>query len=285
MLAWDTGARRALGVRAALLRSAVVDGLAAFGYLVVVALVVYVASWTGWLMHAHVYELNLARNNYGPYWGDYTRTEAHGFLPSLVQGLRSLWHYHSDVWSFHSGGLVDATHAYQSDPRTWLIMQRPVSVSADFGIEPGSQGCTAAADSTCLRVVLLLGTPVIWWAGCAALLHAAYAWVARRDWRYGLVIVGLATTWLPFWRYADRPIFSFYAITILPFTIIAICLALGRILGPANATARRRLVGAVVVGAFVVLVVLDFGWLYPVYTGRLLTTAEWLHRIWFRSWI
>ena len=71
VLAWDTGARRALGVRWALLKTSVADGLLAFGYLVVVALVVYVASWTGWLMHADLLEQQFATNAYGPYWGDY----------------------------------------------------------------------------------------------------------------------------------------------------------------------------------------------------------------------
>ena len=30
---------------------------------------------------------------------------------------------------------------------------------------------------------------------------------------------------------------------------------------------------------------LDLAWLWPVYTYELLTTPEWLDRIWFRSWI
>lgn len=131
----------------------------------------------------------------------------------------------------------------------------------------------------------MLGTPVLWWGGAVALLHAAYAWVVQRDWRYGLVLVGVATAWLPFFRYADRPIFSFYAVVILPFTVIATCLLLGRLLGSVSAGRRRRTVGATVGGAFVVLVILHFAWLWPVYTYELLTTPEWLDRIWFRSWI
>jgi dolichyl-phosphate-mannose--protein O-mannosyl transferase len=164
-------------------------------------------------------------------------------------------------------------------------MHRPVVVATELDIRPGVQGCTAPADSTCIREVVLLGTPVLWWAGVPALLHALHGWLARRDWRYGVAIVGAATTWLPFFRYADRPIFSFYAVTLLPFTIIAICLLLGRLLGPDTASTLRRAVGAVVGGAFVVLVVLHFAWLWPVYTFDLLTTPEWLDRIWFRSWI
>jgi dolichyl-phosphate-mannose--protein O-mannosyl transferase len=236
-------------------------------------------------MHAHVYETALAHNTYGPYWGSYTRTEAHGFLPALAQGLRSLWHYHQDVWAFHSHGLVGATHAYQSEPEGWLLLQRPVAVATETGIQPGVEGCAAAKDSTCIREVTLLGTPALWWGGILAYLYAVWGWVGRRDWRYGVALVGLLSAWVPFFRYADRPIFSFYAVAVVPFTIVAICLALGRLLGPAGASARRRFLGAVTAGSFVVVVVLNFAWFWPVWTYQLLTTAQWLDRIWFRSWI
>jgi dolichyl-phosphate-mannose-protein mannosyltransferase len=282
---WDSGARRSLGARHAFLRSALVDGVPAFLYLVGVAFVVYVASWAGWLANADVYEAALARNNYGTYWGDYTKQDPEGFFPSLFQGLRSLWHYHHDVWAFHTVGLDDATHSYQSAPQSWLVMHRPVVVATELDIRPGVQGCEAPSDSTCIREVILLGTPILWWGGVVALIHAVHGWLARRDWRYGVVLVGLLTTWVPFFRQADRPIFSFYAVATLPFIIIAICLLLGRLIGPANASSRRRVLGTVTAGTFVVLVVLHFAWLWPVYTFDLLTTPDWLDRIWFRSWI
>ncbi len=285
VVAWDAGARRALGVRNALWRAALVDGVPAFGYLVGVAFVIYVASWTGWLMHADIYEAALARNNYGPFWGSYTREDPDGFFPSLTQGLRSLWHYHEAVWGFHSSGLNDASHPHQSNPQSWLLVHRPVVVATELDIAPGTQGCVAAAGSSCIREVLLLGTPVLWWGGVLALGYAVWGWLGRRDWRYGVVIVGLVTTWVPFFRYADRPIFSFYAVTTLPFMIIAICLVLGRILGRERAPLRRRAVGATVAGGYVVLVILHFAWLWPIYTYELLTTPDWLDRVWFRSWI
>ncbi len=285
VLAWDTGARRALGVRWALLKTAVADGLLAFGYLVVVALVVYVASWTGWLMHADEIERQFATNSYGPYWGAYVTDDPVGFWPSLVDALRSLWHYHGAVLSFHTGGLVDATHTYQSSPQSWLIMRRPVVVAADLDISPGVEGCTAPADSTCLREIVMLGTPALWWGGALAWVYTLYAALARRDWRFGLALVGLLTTWVPFFRYADRPIFSFYAVTVLPFTIVVLSLVLGRVLGPSGASPRRRTLGAVAAGSFVVLVVVNFAWLWPVLTHELISTPEWLDRIWFSSWI
>src|SRR3954451_20434449 len=150
---WDAGARRSIGVRLPRLRSAIVDGLPAFGYLVLVALVVYLLTWTGWLLHADAYERSLSDTQSGPYWGSYLRRDAHGFFPELVQSLRSLWHYHLDVYTFHTKFLDHATHAYQSKPQGWLILNRPVGVEADLGIKPGEQGCTAPAGGTPLRPV------------------------------------------------------------------------------------------------------------------------------------
>jgi dolichyl-phosphate-mannose-protein mannosyltransferase len=281
---WDAGARRALGVRMAWLRSAVADALPAFVHLVVVAFVVYVVSWTGWLMHAQEYERTLSDTQYGSYWGDYIKQDEHGF-GEVTQSLRSLWNYHQDVYTFHTKGLVNSKHVYASNPAGWLVLNRPVGIDAHLDIQPGTDGCEAAKGSTCLRQVVLLGTPVLWWGGALAVLYALFAWVARRDWRFGLAVVGVASTWLPWLQYDDRPIFSFYAVATIPFTIIATTLLIGRLVGTPRASARRRMYGTVAAGAFVVLVVVNFAWFWPVYTDQLLTTREWLQRIWFRSWI
>ena len=283
--AWDAGARRSLGVRRPWLRSAVVDAVPAFFYLVVVALVVYVLTWTGWLLHAAEYERTLSDTQYGPYWGSYLERDATGFVPELLQSLRSLWNYHQDVYTFHTRGLNDATHVYQSNPAGWLLLNRPVGVDADLDIAPGTDGCDAPQDSTCLRQVLLLCTPVLWWGGVLALVYAVFAWVARRDWRFAIPVVGVAATWLPWLRYDDRPIFSYYAVATVPFTVVAVTLLLGHLVGGERASYRRRFWGTLAAGTFVVLVLVNFAWFWPIYTDELITTPEWLERVWFRAWI
>ena len=282
---WDAGARRSFGVRGALLKSAVIDALPALGYVVLVPMLVYVGSWTGWLLHAAEYEQALSDTQYGPYWGSYIEQDARGFPAELVESLRSLWHYHHDVYAFHSRFLNDSTHVYQSRPWGWLVLNRPVGVDAQLDIQPGEQGCAAAPGSTCLRQVLLLGNPVVWWFGTLAALWAVVAWIGRRDWRYGLVVVGIAATWLPWLRYDDRPIFSYYAIMILPFLVLGAALVLGELLGPSNASVRRRAVGAGIGGAVLVTALLAFAWFWPIWTDQLITNAEWLQRMWFRRWI
>jgi dolichyl-phosphate-mannose-protein mannosyltransferase len=283
--AWSAGARRSFGVRRPVIKSAILDAAPGVLYVVVLPLLVYVASWSGWLLHANVYEQHLSNTQYGPYWGSYLRHDAHGFFPELWQSLRSLWHYHHDVYEFHTKFLNSSTHVYQSNPLGWLVLNRPVGVDAQLNIAPGAQGCTATGSETCLRQVILLGTPVLWWFGTCAAIWAAVCWVGKRDWRYGIVVVGVLVTWLPWLRYDDRPIFSYYAIVIEPFLILGAVLLLGEILGRAPAGSVRRTVGAIAAGTVVVAVIVNFAWFWPVYTDGLLTQSEWVQRIWFHRWI
>ncbi|MEJ7756585.1 MAG: phospholipid carrier-dependent glycosyltransferase [Nocardioidaceae bacterium] len=130
--AWDTGARRAIGVRAAWLKSALVDGLPAFLSIVGVAFVVYLLTWTGWLLHHDVYEQRFAFG-YGddPPWGSYLDTPATTWFGQSVEALRSLWHYHLMVFDFHTGDYLEGkTHPYGSQPQGWLLLSRPVGVEA-----------------------------------------------------------------------------------------------------------------------------------------------------------
>ena len=145
----------------------------------------------------------------------------------VVQSLRSLGNYHQDLFTFHAHFLSCSNHSYASKPSGWLLVNKPVSVAVQLDIQPGEQGCDAPAGSDCLRQVLLLGTPVIWWAGIVAILFAVAMWVGARDWRFGVVVVGVASTWLPWLRYDDRPIFFFYAIATLPFLVLGLTLAWG----------------------------------------------------------
>ena len=160
---WSAGARRSFGVRWSVPKSVLADGIPAFVQIVMVALIVYVASWTGWLVNAHPYEENLSATQYTHYdggkdWPTRTEPDAEG-LGEVTQSLRSLWYYHHDVYDFHTHFLNDSTHTYASKPSGWLLLNRPVGVAADTDIQPGTQGCNAPSGSDCLRQVLLLGSP------------------------------------------------------------------------------------------------------------------------------
>jgi dolichyl-phosphate-mannose-protein mannosyltransferase len=301
---WSAGARRSFGVRYALGRSMVADGVTAFVSVVLLAGVVYTATWTGWLVHADEYEDSYSSTQYTRYGGDghcdgdkfvdpdpnddrwptAMDADASG-IGEVSQSLRSLANYHQDLLTFHSHFLSCSEHSYASKPAGWLLINRPVSVAVELDVQPGDQGCDAAVGSTCLRQVILLGTPAIWWAGIVAVLFSLAMWAGARDWRFGVVVVGVASTWLPWLRYDDRPIFFFYAIATLPFIVLGLVLAMGKLIGPSRLPSPRRTWGIVISGSFVVVTLLNFAWFWPVLTYDLLTRAEWLDRIWFSRWI
>jgi len=284
--AWDVRARRAIGVRAAWVKSLVVDAAPALVMIVGVALLAYLATWTGWLVHHEEYE---QRFGYGygdtPPWGSYLDTPARGFVGETVQALRSLWHYHAMVYDFHVGDyLRKQDHPYQSNPLGWLVLNRPVGIDARLDLPAGQAGCEAAADSTCLRQVLALGNPVLWWGGAAALVVSVAYWVLRRDWRFGIPAVGVAAMWLPWFRYDERPIFFFYAVAIVPFTCVALALVFGKLLGRPDGS-TRRIVGTAVIVAFVAAELVCFAYFYPIWADSMIPREDWQQRMWLPSWI
>ena len=263
-LVWDAGARKAIGVRHPWVATAI-RGLPSTTLVAAVGIVaIYLASWTGWFLNPDAY---------GRTWAD---THPASWIPA---SLRSLWHYHADAWNFHV--TLSSPHAYSSNPLSWLLQTRPTSF---FWEAPklGEKGCEVAS---CAQEVLALGNPIIWWVGIVAIVHQLWRWAARRDWRSGAVLVGIAAGWLPWMLYLNRTIFTFYTVVFVPYLVMALAMSLGALLGPATGSRVRRRWGAFAVGAIMLLVVLVAWWMYPVWTGMVLPYDEWQLRMWMPTWI
>ena len=116
-------------------------------------LVVYVATWTGWLMHADEYEERV------PQHAVHARTAAArrgrprpsrtptGSARSPSRCGRSGTTTRTSTPSTRHF-LNDSTHIYASKPSGWLLLNRPVGVDAQTDIQPGTQGCDAPTGST-----------------------------------------------------------------------------------------------------------------------------------------
>src|SRR5947209_18443148 len=89
-------------------------------------------------------------------------------------------------------------------------------------------------------------------------------WLLHRDWRAGAVLLGVLAGWAPCFPLVTRTKFFYYALEFEPFLILAIVLCLGLILGPAGAGVIRRSIGAFVVGAYVLAVLLMFWYFYSI---------------------
>ncbi|MGW6915436.1 dolichyl-phosphate-mannose--protein mannosyltransferase [Kitasatospora sp. NPDC054939] len=261
---WDQSGRRWAGARRpwrSMLRRDAVPALLA---MVGTALVVYVGSWAGWLA---------TTGGYDRQWAD----GRSGFGPAP---LRSLWHYHAQMWEFNTG--LSTPHTYQSNPFSWLVQGRPVSMYWEQ-VPQGQQGCTAPGG--CAAQILGLGTPLLWWAACFALVYLLWCWFFRRDWRSGAVLCAVAGIYLPWFQYQERTVFSFYMVVLVPFLCLAVAQMLGAMLGPPDCTPLRRRVGAAGAGLVVLAVMGCFLFYYPLYTAEVIPMSEWQDRMWFTSWI
>ena len=275
---WEVGGRRTAGDRpwAATLRQAWWRIPAWMG---VVPVAVYTASWTGWF---------LAGNQ---------RVRARQVRQARASRRCSTWwpcctggcDYHEDAFKF--ARTLYTPHPFASRPVSWLFLSRPVPLLLD-GPKTGTPG--AARRRRASAQVIGTGTPMIWLPGVLALIVICWWSVARRDWRASAIIVGFASTWVPWLPFAayfpgtgskSRTMFFFYELAGLPFVVLAITLCLGFVLGPPAASFRRRATGAGLVGAYLALVVLNLWFLYPVLTGHTLSHDQWAARMLFPSWI
>ncbi|GLW07250.1 hypothetical protein Misp01_23800 [Microtetraspora sp. NBRC 13810] len=230
--------------------------------------VTYIVSWTGWFVSAQ---------GYGRNWAQATSAGPAFFV---FDSLRSWVGYQVSVLGFHSG--LSSPHRYQSEPWQWPLLLRPV---AFHYVSPPAGSCGAAQ---CSEAILGVGTPVIW-LGTLVAFVALIAWyVATRDWRAGAVLLAYAAGWVPWFYYAfadNRTMFLFYMAPLVPFMVLAIVLAAGLLIGPAEEGSTRRTLGASLVGAFTLLALVNFWWLHPVISAEPVTYLQWRARMLFGSWV
>lgn len=269
---WDVGARRTAGAvrpyRAVILR----DILPAFVSTVPVAVATYLASWTGWFVTDDGYFRDWATKGEGK----------GGHFTWLPDPLRSLWHYEYEVFQFHTN--LTSGHTYQSNPWSWIVLGRPVSYFYESPTA-GTDGCPATTTGKCAREVLALGTPLLWWTAAFALLFLLWRWIFRRDWRAGAIACAVAAGWLPWFHYQERTIFLFYAVIFVPFLCLAVAMMIGAMAGPPGSDERRRTIGAVGAGVLVLLIVWNFIYFWPLYTGTSIPVDSWRNRMWFDTWV
>jgi dolichyl-phosphate-mannose--protein O-mannosyl transferase len=285
-LLWDRGAFKVAGVRRRTRATARRSLVPALGSLLAVPIISYLFCYLGWFV---------GENGWGRHWADTHSASTHLHVLGIsvpwtwawVPGpLRSLGSYTFQAYRFHEG--LDSPHAYQSNPWSWLVLGRPV----DFYYDGNSKLCGAAS---CSREVLLIGTPLLWWAFVPMLLWLAWHYLTTRDWRAAAVWVAFLAGWAVWFQDLKRTMFLFYMAPLVPFLILGLTLALGVLLGPAqrltgdrgrDARSRtRRRWGVAAVSSYLALVVVDFAWMWPILTGGLLSYDVWHAHMWLPSWV
>jgi dolichyl-phosphate-mannose--protein O-mannosyl transferase len=219
----------------------------------VLPVLVYLLTWTGWF---------ISDRGWSRQWS--------------TNPLLSWLHYHSEMLNFHTG--LTQTHPYQANPWSWLIMGRPTSFFYAAPKECGAKDCA--------QEVLALGTPILWWVGTIALAVVIGYWIKtlihhRIDAAATIIVIGLAAGYLPWFAMQQRTVFTFYAIVIQPFLILAIVYCAKLLLG----SGLKPVVSQSIVGGLFALIVLCFLYFIPLFTAQVITYEDWRLRMWFESWI
>jgi len=254
----DALARRRAGVAFWPMDAVARQGAASFLLLVPAAALTYLASWTGWLLTA----------------GGYDRQ-------SDADPLVALWKYHEAIYAFHVG--LDSGHPYASPAWQWPFLIRPTAVWVGDDKSCGSDHC--------MSVISTVPNPLIWYAGVAAAIYLLYRFVrglidrTPMPWTYGLPLVGLGITYVPWLLYPERTIFQFYTVVMVPFLVLALVLALGDIAGRRDDPLYRRQAGERTVLVFLIVVVLVSAFFYPVWTGMNVPYDFWLIHNWMPTWV
>ncbi len=260
---WDRAARKSAGVSRPTRGAALRDLPGAAWALGVVPVLAYLATWTGWF---------LGETSQGRHWAEANPDTSYPFIPDAI---RSLWHMHGEMLTFHSG--LSSSHPWESKPWSWLVDGRPILLWNPQGITDGDGG-------QIVRYILMVGTPALWFAFAPAMLWMVWRMLAHRDWRAAAVLVGISAGWLSWFINLERTMFIFYMAPVAPFFVMAVALTLGDVLGRARDSVLRRQLGLGAISVYVALVVLNFVYFYPILTGLPLAYEDWLTRMWFSSW-
>ena len=216
-------------------------------------LIVYTTTWTGWFLSSRGWDRKWSSNV-----------------------IASWWHYHAEMLGFHTG--LTEKHSYQANPWSWMIMGRPTSFFYDSPKACGVKDCA--------QEVLAIGTPILWWLGTLAIVVTLGFWLRslvlkKSDPALNLIFLGISAGYLPWFFFQKRTVFTFYAIIIEPFMLLAVVYCAKLIL---DSTMKSGYSQAIVAAA-VIVIFLNFIYFLPLFTGEVITYDAWFKRMWLSSWI
>lgn len=245
------------------------QGPATFLQLVPPAFVVYLVSWTGWLVTDGGYDRHSV-----------DASPATGLWSWVPLPLQNLWNYHEAIYAFHVG--LSASHGYASPAWQWPLLARPTSMFYQ-SIAAGEEGCALGSD--CVQNVYSMPNPLVWYAAVAATVYLVIRFVRRRDSWSAFVLTGVGVTWVPWLFYPERTVFQFYTVVMLPFLLLALAIALRDFAHPVAATPQRRVAGQRVVAVFLIVTLVVSAFWYPILTATTVPYDFWRIHNWSPTWI
>jgi len=175
--------------------------------------------------------------------------------------------------SFHTN--LVTPHSYASNPWSWPLMIRPTSFYYETDPTCGAESCS--------QEVIPLGNPLIWWGGAIALAVILYFAVARRHSAALPIAVAFAAGWVPWLFFSGRTTFSFYSVVYIPYTVMALALALYFV--NKNMTNRKPIPLRWPALTFLLVAAVLTAFFYPILTGHSISYEMWQLRMWLPTWV
>ena len=158
-------------------------------------------------------------------------------------------------------------------------MIRPTSMYYQ-GASLGENGCDF---DSCSSVITAIANPLIWWGGAAAVGYLVYRFVRYREWKVGIILMGMVAGYVPWLMYLNRTVFQFYGIIFEPYMILAITFVVGLILRTKDD--YKRSTGIAILTVLGIVAVLLSIFFYPLWTGMQIPYWYWHIHMWLPSWI
>lgn len=163
------------------------------------------------------------------------------YVRCMQDGLGAIIKNQTDMLTYHGKTVVSATHAYSSPWYKWPLDLRPIWYYT------GENGTRTENISS-------FGNPAVWWAGAAAFLFCVYDALRRKNKNARFLVIAYLSQLVP-WIPVTRITFIYHYFPCVPFMILMICHAAGRL------NAKRTLI------ALTVIAVILFAAFYPVISG------------------
>ncbi len=187
------------------------------------------------------------------------------FVPGPGHTISSVWSYQSNMFNYHSG--LGATHPFSSKWWTWPLMLKPVWYYGGQDYLP----------SGTVSSIVAIGNPAIWWVGILAVMASVMLVIKRKDKKFLLVLIGLASQYLP-WILIQRLTWIYHFFTSVPFMILCIVYLIKYL-------KEKWPRSSYFIYGYLAIAVVLFILFYPILSGLPTSKAFVENLRWLKSWI
>ncbi len=157
------------------------------------------------------------------------------------------------------------SHPYSSKWYTWPFMYKPVVLYQDID-KAGKQ----------ITSIIGLGNPIVWWLGDLAILFQLFLLLFKRDKTMVFLLGAYFISFLPY-AFIQRPMFLYHYLISLFFQMLILEYTFANLY-------KEKVFLRPALSLLLVLIIFIFFYFYPFINGYPVSTSEYFHRLWFKSW-